>query len=224
MATYGYQRVSSEGQEDGTSLDEQGKRIRGLCMMQGLDEPVFFRDVCQGKIPLGDRPGGCRLLHALKPGDNLVVLKLDRIFRNATDALTQADAFKAKGVNLYLIDMGTEPVTNNGTSRMFFGMLALMAEFERERIRERTQDGKAAKAARGGYIGGSRPFGYDVVGTGKDAVLRPRESEHEYVQQIVARREAGESLRSISAWLATRGVKLSHVGVANVRERDANPN
>jgi DNA invertase Pin-like site-specific DNA recombinase len=220
MATYGYQRVSTEGQEDNTSLAEQAKKITGLAMMQGIEEGVtFFEDVCSGSIPLAQREGGKALLDALKPGDNVIVTKLDRVFRNATDALSQADAFKAMGVNLYLIDMGTEPVTNNGASRMFFGMLALMAEFERQRIQERTQDGKAAKKAKGGHIGGSRPFGYEVIGKGKDAVLKPREGEYEFIQQILDRKAKKESLRTISAWLATQGIKLSHVGVGNVAFR-----
>lgn len=219
MATYGYRRVSSEGQEDNSSLADQTKKITGLAMMQGLHEVTFFEDVCSGSIPLAQRPGGKALLDTLKPGDNVIVTKLDRVFRSATDALAQADLFKAQGVNLYLIDMGTEPVTNNGASRMFFGMLALMAEFERERIRERTQDGKAEKKAKGGHIGGSRPFGYEVIGKGKDAVLRPLTGEYEFIQQILDRKAKKESLRTISAWLATQGIKLSHVGVGNVAFR-----
>ena len=114
---------------------------------------------------------------------------------------------------------GMEP-TNNGMSRMFFGMLALMAEFERTRIHERTQDGKAAKKAKGGHIGGTRPFGYDVVGKGKAGVLEPRAGEHEYIAPIKQRAAQGESLRSISAWLKTEGIELSHMGVKTVLTRN----
>jgi DNA invertase Pin-like site-specific DNA recombinase len=218
MPTHGYRRVSSDGQEDGTSLDHQTTKITGLAMMQELGEVTFFEDVCSGSIPLAKRDGGRKLLATLKPGDNVIVTKLDRVFRDATDALTQADAFKAQGINLFLIDMGTDPVTQNGTSRMFFGMLALMAEFERERIRERTADGRASKKARGGHVGGTRPFGYDVAGKGKDAVLVPREGEHEYIAEIMDRSKT-QSLRAISAWLADKGITLSHVGVKGVIER-----
>lgn len=215
MATYGYKRVSTEGQEDGTSLGQQEQRIRGLAMMQDLGEVTFFSDVCSGSVPLSQREGGKALLSVLKPGDTVIVLKLDRVFRNATDALTQADWFKAQGINLYLIDMGTEPVTNNGVARMFFGMLALMAEFERERIRERTSEGKAAKKDKGGHIGGSRPFGFDVVGRGREAKLVPREGEHEFIPLMVERSKT-QSLRAISVWLAEQGITLSHVAVGRV--------
>ena len=50
-----------------------------------------------------------------------------------------------RGIDLIVADMGTEPVTQNGVSRMFFGMLALVAEFERERIKEQSAEGCAAK-------------------------------------------------------------------------------
>ncbi|CAO4183630.1 recombinase family protein [Methylorubrum aminovorans] len=221
MTVYGYRRVSSDGQEDGTSLQEQERRINALADLKGLDRPTFFEDVCSGSIPLAERDGGATMLAGLEKGDSVIVTKLDRIFRNATDALAQADWFKARGINLYLIDMGVDPVTNDGASRMFFGMLALMAEFERARINERTQDGKKAKRAKGGHVGGSRPFGYDVIGKGKAAVLMPRRGEFEFIAPILGRRAAGESLRSISTWLASEGIKLSHVGVGNVRERAA---
>jgi putative DNA-invertase from lambdoid prophage Rac len=69
--------------------------------------------------------------------------------------------------------MGSEPVTQNGVSRMFFGMLALVAEFERERIKERSAEGRAAKRRHGGHIGGSTPFGFRKIGTGRAARLEP---------------------------------------------------
>ncbi len=107
----------------------------------------------------------------LKPGDVLIVAKLDRAFRSAADALNRADAWKKQGVRLIVADMGVEPVTDNGASKMFFGMLALVAEFERDRIRDRLSNGRHAKAAKGGHLGGEAPFGYRVEGLGKDARL-----------------------------------------------------
>jgi DNA invertase Pin-like site-specific DNA recombinase len=113
------------------------------------------------------------LLARLQKGDALIVAKLDRAFRNAADALATAEQLKARKVDLIVADMGSEPVTQNGVSRMFFGMLALVAEFERERTRERLADGRGAKRAAGGHIGGSAPFGYHKVGAGRSARLEP---------------------------------------------------
>src|SRR4051812_45900158 len=77
MATYGYKRVSTDGQEDGTSLDHQQTKIIGLSMMQDLGSVTFFEDVCSGSIPLGQRDGGKAMLDVLQPGDNVLVTKLD---------------------------------------------------------------------------------------------------------------------------------------------------
>jgi DNA invertase Pin-like site-specific DNA recombinase len=218
MAVYGYKRVSSSGQEDGTSLDQQGVKITGLAMMQTLGEVTFFQDVCSGSVALNQRPGGKAMLAALVPGDVVIASKLDRMFRDAADALAQAKWFKENKIDLYLIDMGSDSVTQNGVAKLFFTILVGMAEFERTRIHERTQEGKAAKKAKGGHVGGSRPFGYDVVGTGKDAVLIPREGEYEYIPQIVEMAKTN-SLRKVSAWLAGKGIELSHVGVSKVIDR-----
>lgn len=219
MTVYGYCRVSTDNQEDGTSLESQTGKIAAMAQLAGLDAPIMFEDVCSGAIPLDQREGGAALLAALKPGDCVIVAKLDRCFRNAGDALSRSDWFRANGIDLYLIDMGSDPVTQNGTSRMFFGMLALVAEFERERIRERTADGRAAKKAKGGHIGGSRPFGYEVIGTGKDAVLRPLQAEQEAIAAMREMRDAGASLRAISAAMAERGHRISHEGVAKALAR-----
>jgi len=216
MATYGYRRVSSETQEEGTSLDDQTKKITAMATIAGLEEPIFFEDVCSGSIPLDKRNGGAELLSSLQRGDSVIVSKLDRCFRDATDALSRADWFKEKGINLYLIDMGTEPVTNNGASRMFFGMLALVAEFERTRIKERLADGRTGKKAKGGHIGGTRPFGYDVEGSGKNAVLRPRDDEQEAIREMVALKAAGKSSRAISEVMKAKGFNVSHTTVNDI--------
>ena len=72
-----------------------------------------------GSKPLAERPEGGPLLARLGKGDVLIVAKLDRAFRNAADALATAERLKARKVDLIVADMGSEPVTQNGVSRMF---------------------------------------------------------------------------------------------------------
>ena len=116
--------------------------------------------------------------------------------------------------------MGTEPVTGaGGVARLFFGMLALVAEFERERIAERMTEGKRAKRQRGGHVGGQRPFGYQVAGTGREASLQPVPEEQAAIGRIQAARAAGMSLRRIAAQMRDQGHRISHQGVKRVLER-----
>ena len=223
MATYGYIRVSTAEQagDDRTSLDTQRRRIEGLASALGLTlDGVFSEPGVSGSKPLRERPEGARLWATLKPGDRIIAAKLDRLFRSAADALATAEELKARYVELYLLDMGTEPVTGaGGVARLFFGMLALVAEFERERIAERMTEGKRAKRQRGGHVGGQRPFGYQVAGTGREASLQPVPEEQDAIGRIQAARAAGMSLRRIAAQMRDQGHRISHQGVKRVLER-----
>jgi DNA invertase Pin-like site-specific DNA recombinase len=133
--------------------------------MKGVEVAhIFSEPGVSGSIPLEQRPAGRKVRAALQAGDLLIVSKLDRAFRNAADALTKADAWKRQGIRLIVADMGAEPVTDNGTAKLFFSVLAAMAEFEREKILERVSDGRRAKAAKGGAIGGSAPLASELKG------------------------------------------------------------
>ena len=220
MSIYGYCRVSTAEQVGGSSLEEQARKIEGIAMIHGRSVAEVFTDRgISGSTPLRSRPEGARLVGVLAPGDVVIVAKMDRIFRNAADALTTAQTFKNSGVDLIVADMGTEPVTQSGASKMFFGMLALMAEFERDRIRERQADGIKAKKARNGYIGGTRPFGFRVVGKGPEATIEPVQSEQAAIVRIKSLKASGMSLRAIAATICADGVQISHVGVKKVLAR-----
>lgn len=199
MSTYGYIRVSGLEQVDNTSLDEQRRKIDGASLILGqpVDE-VFADGGVSGTIPLAERPEGRRLAEKLTKGDTVIAAKLDRLFRDAADALGMAKAWKERGVQLILVDMGPDPVTENGTAKFLFTILAAVAEMERERIAERTADGRRAKRAKGGHVGGSAPFGYRKVGAGKEAMLVPDPDQQDAIRTIHAARASGMSLRDIA--------------------------
>src|SRR3954451_21699437 len=157
MTVYGYTRVSTTEQaaDDRSSLDTQRRKIGAAAELSALTVDQFIEEPgVSGSKPLAERPEGGPLLARLGKGDTLIVAKLDRAFRNAADALATAEQMKARKVDLIIADMGSEPVTQNGVSSMFFGMLPLVAEFERDRIGERLSDGKDAKRGARGHIGG----------------------------------------------------------------------
>jgi site-specific DNA recombinase len=160
MATIGYIRVSRLEQTLGGSLADQERLVRAATRMRGseLDDLIVENGVT-GSIPLEARPAGKRLCKILATGNTLVVAKLDRAFGRAADALTRVDEWHRQGTKLVVADMGSDPVTDGGVAKMFFGMLALVAKFERDRILERTPEGRAAKIRRGGHAVGSAPLG-----------------------------------------------------------------
>jgi putative DNA-invertase from lambdoid prophage Rac len=83
-------------------------------------------------VPLADRPKGKRLIEAIGPGDIIVTPKLDRMFRNASDALVTLEERKRQGVGLHMLDLGGD-VTGNGISKLVFTILSAVAENERDR-------------------------------------------------------------------------------------------
>ena len=207
MPVYGIIRVSTTEQaaEGRTSLDDQRTRITGAAMTNGWGvDRIYSDEGVSGSTPLAERPEGGKLVRALQPGDVVIAAKMDRLFRSAQDALNTVDKFKKAGVKLILVDMGTDPVTENGVSKMLFTVLAAMAEFEKGRILERMADGRKGKKAKGGHTGGQAPYGYRVEGLGRDAVLVEEPGE----QAVIRRAKeliAGSSLRGVVRVLADEG-------------------
>jgi len=218
---YGYTRVSTVEQVEGQSLCEQERKIRGVAMMMGDQEPVLFSDPgVSGTVPLSERPAGSQLFAQAKAGDTIVVAKLDRMFRDAADALASAKLLKDRKVDLVLADISHEPVTHNGTGKLFFGILAQIADFERERIAERLNDGRQAKRKAGGHIGGRKPFGFAVEGKGKDAVLVEHPREQDALRQMRELHGQGKSLREISTTIEKDwGYRLAAMSVKRILER-----
>ena len=187
-----YARVSTYEQaaEGTTSIAEQERRNRIVASMRGagtFDFVTYTDEGVSGAIPLQDRPGGKALLSAAKAGDVVVAVKLDRLFRSAIDALQTSEALKKRGVDLILIDIGIDPVSANGAGKLFFGILAQIAEFERERIAERMADGKRAKRGQhggAGHAGGPPPYGFKVVGEGREARLERNEDEEHILRKV----------------------------------------
>jgi DNA invertase Pin-like site-specific DNA recombinase len=142
MAIYGYARVSTEDQELGlqiTALTEAGVPARHI-----------VKEKASGKGGT-DRPLYAKLLAKLGDGDRLVVWKVDRLGRSTLDALNTAKDLDARGVHIVITTLGIDLKTPSG--RLVFGLMAQIAEFERELIRERVTAGLADARKRGVHIG-----------------------------------------------------------------------
>lgn len=135
---YGYGRVSSPGQQlSGNSLPEQERLLKEA----GAEEVVL--ECYTGKTI--DRPKFTPLLNKLESGDTLFVTKLDR-FARATEAVAVITELVNRGVTVNILNFGV--ANNSATGTLMLNILASFAQYEREMIWERTQEGKAAKRAK----------------------------------------------------------------------------
>ena len=202
-----YSRVSSlEQAADGNaSIPEQVRKGKALAAMRGVSnkDVILFTDKgVSGSTPLSCRPQGKEMLEAAQPGDTICASKMDRLFRSAIDALATAEDLKKRGVDLVLLDIGSDPVTGNGVGKMFFGIMACVAEFERARINERTEEGRRGKRARRGFMGGGVPIGFKVQGKGRDAHLEEDECEQAAIAKAKELAEGGHKPGRIGRYLS----------------------
>jgi len=213
----GYSRVSTDdqGRPGAASPQDQERVIRGYAMMKGAkasDVTIFFDNGISGSVAFDRRPQGSALLETMREGDTVVACKLDRMFRSAADALTMAELFQKKGIKLVLTDIGNDPVTANGSAKLFFGILASIAEFERDRILERLIVGKRAKRSRGGLDQGTPPYGFNKVGKGRQAMLEPNAHEQLVITMIHNLRKEGHRPYHIVKILKKQRVKNRNKG------------
>ncbi|HHT7155909.1 recombinase family protein [Bacillus cereus] len=126
---YGYARVSTLNQD----LESQIQMLK----KEGCEE-IYSEKFTGTKF---DRPKFQELLSVLKSGDTLVVTKLDRFARSAENAISTIKMLFEKGIKVHVINMGV--IEDTPTGRLMFNIMSAFAEFERDMIVERTQEGKA---------------------------------------------------------------------------------
>ena len=147
---YGYARVSTKGQaKDGNSLENQEQQLREY----GATE--IYKDSFTGtKL---DRPQLDKLLDKLQDGDTLIVTKLDRIARSMTHGSELVTDLINKGIRVHILNIGI--MDNTPSSKLIRNIFFSFAEFERDMIVERTQEGKALAKTKAGFKEG-RPKKY----------------------------------------------------------------
>lgn len=219
MTVYGYTRVSTAKQADeGLSLEVQRRQIEGYCHMHGLElAELVVEEGVSGSKPITQRPAGGTLFAKLKDGDMVIAAKLDRLFRSAVDALNVVEDLKRRGIKLHLLDLGGD-ISGNGLSKLFLTIAAAFAEAERDRIIERITQIKADQRNMGRFLGGARPFGFEVV----NGELVPNEAEQQEIGKMQTMRAEGQSLRAIAAAVQAEGFNVSHVAVARIL-KEADP-
>ena len=141
----GYMRVSSESDRQTTHLQ------RDALVAVGIDSRHLFEDRASGAKD--DRPGLAEALAFLRPGDVLVVWKLDRLGRSLSHLLTIVNALKEKQVAFRSLTEGMDTTTPSG--ELLFHVFGALAQYERALTKERVVAGLAAAKRRG--RSGGRP-------------------------------------------------------------------
>lgn len=137
----GYARVSTKFQErEGNSLEAQEEQLKEA------GAKVIFQESYSGATL--DRPHLNELKKALEPGDTMMVTKLDRLARSASQGINFIDELLSHGINVHVLNMGLMDSTPTG--KLIRSILLAFAEFERDMIVERTQEGRRISGHYGG--------------------------------------------------------------------------
>lgn len=173
----GYVRVSTEEQaQHGVSLAAQRDRLAAHSSAHGYELIAVEADEgMSGKIDPRKRPGLCRALDQIREGgaDGLVFLKLDRLSRSVRDILKLADEAKRRG--WHIASVAEHIDTSTASGKFTLGVLALLAEMERDQVSERTTMGMQQLAKEGRARSRFLPFGYRIEGEPDATTLSPGE-------------------------------------------------
>lgn len=188
---FAYCRVSTAGQ----TTDNQVQEIAAAGFQ--VQPSRAMAETISGSIAANERPGFKQLTNKLEAGDVLVVTKLDRLGRNAMDVRTTVEMLANMGVRVHCLALGGVDLTS-AAGKMTMGVLAAVAEFERDLLVERTQAGLERAKGEGKALGRPRALG--------------NVQEAEALQRLAG----GESVSSVARVLNTSRATI-------MRVRDAQP-
>jgi DNA invertase Pin-like site-specific DNA recombinase len=164
----GYARVSTDDQK--SAMQQDALKAAGCLKV--------FTDKASGS--LAHRPQLDRMLDQLRPGDVVVVWRLDRLGRSLKNLIALAEDLADRGVGFRSLSESIDTTTANG--KLFFSIMGALAEFERHLVRERTMAGLAAARARG-RVGGRPP----TMTSDKVKVARQMYDAKEHTVEAIAR-------------------------------------
>lgn len=204
---YGYGRHSTNKQELTREVQEFRTHEyweRNLKPKGILWGGFFYDAATSAKIPFSEREHGRILFGVVRPGDHVVVSKLDRPFRSLRDGIVSMDLFSARNVAFHSLDLLIDTSTPLG--RFFRTILLAVAELEREFVSERVKETIALRKREGKPHGQGCPIGWKIVGKKPNRVYRVDHDERALVDELSLRRRQGWSYDSIALWCITQTV------------------
>jgi DNA invertase Pin-like site-specific DNA recombinase len=210
-AAIGYIRVSTTGQaDDGVSLDAQRDRIAAWCLVNGHELAAVHVDAGISGKRSDNRPAlQLALDEVCRRRGVLVVYSLSRLARSTKDTLSISERIEKAGADL--VSLSEKIDTTSAAGKMVFRMLAVLAEFERDLVAERTSCAMQHKRHRGERVG-SVPYGFDLAADGVQLVDNP--AEQRVLKLVAELRAAGYTLRAIANELTDRGIETKGKGQA----------
>lgn len=204
MVAIGYIRVSTDGQaEDGVSLAAQREKIEAWAKLHDEEEVLIFEDAGMSGSSMSARDGLLKALQEVcRRRGALIVYSLSRLARSTKDTLVISEQLARSGAELVSLSERIDTTTASG--KMVFRMLAVLAEFERDQVSERT---RAAMAhLRSSRLRFSRypPYGWDLDRDGE--VLVPNRVEQAAIRKMRKLRDKGLSFRAIADQLDALGI------------------
>lgn len=149
---YIYTRVSTAIQVDGYSLDAQKDKIRKYAEFQEMEIVGEYSDEGHSGKNIKGRPEFMKMLNDIEDGKDdisfVLVFKLSRFGRNASDVLSALQLMQDYGVNLICVEDGIDSSKEAG--KLLISIIAAVAEMERDTIRVQTMAGREQKAKEGG--------------------------------------------------------------------------
>lgn len=152
--TFAYCRVSTVEQTTENQVIEIAKRGYTVEPHRVVTETI------SGSTQASTRPEFKKLLERMESGDTLVVLKLDRLGRDNIDVQTTITNLTERGIKVVSLDLPVSDLTSP-EGKLMLQLMGAFAEFERNRIRERTQEGLQRAKAEGKALG--RPVAVDTT-------------------------------------------------------------
>jgi site-specific DNA recombinase len=201
---YAYLRVSTvEQATEGVSLEAQQARIEAWCLANGYElRQVFTDEGISGKRTI-NRPALNNAIAAVcrQKGAALVVYSLSRLARSTRDAINLAEKLEKAGADL--VSLSEHLDTTSASGKMIFRLLAVLAEFERDLISERTRAALAHKRSKGERIG-TVPFGYRLAEDGIHLV--PESTEQATLRRLRSMKTRGLPWRVIAEQFNEEGI------------------
>lgn len=194
---YGYARVSTTGQSN--EIQTEALTTYGC-------ESIYTEKVTGRKRDNRDQFN--LLMETVKEGDTIVVSKLDRMARNTRDALDIIESLKEKGVALVILNMGGQVVdTSTPVGKMMITMLAAVAEFEADMIRERQMEGIQAAKERGAFKGRAPKFTEDSKELQQAVELVKKRHDTGMSMEMIAK-ACGMSRKTLYTKLKNSGIEV----------------